>query len=674
MSADMFESPLGKVTPGIHPAAETAVIEHFSQMQRTIVDRWKAEWYVTRAGEINVGNSPYQFFIVKPTINYQESLGILKEIVVVLSNYDNFEARTLEAYDAVLKLVHQDTRIEKICYVLISQFDNIQTSLREFLSNQESQVVVPFTYSDFDASNYDAHTIRNRFRDCFHSRDLFDFSDPLKKDFYFFGRSDLVMEIISRHRSHLNTGVFGLRKSGKTSIIYDVLRKLPNSETMGVFIDCQNPSFNMRRWNNALYYTVKLVADSANVILDGFTEDKFTITDAGDLFLHYIRVIHNATKKTILLLFDEIEKITFGKSPAPHWHDELDFVHFWEAIRSSFQGSSNNLFTYCILGTNPKCIEDPTILGADNPICNAFTPQYIPGFHVEQTREMVRKLGRLMGMKFETEVFTHLNEEYGGHPFLIRQVCSELAKEYTVRPVTIDRIKYNNGKSRFRKGPDRFDMLLDVLKEFYPDEYEMLLLLAKEDMENFNFYAASDPNYTKHLLGYGIIRELDGTYDFKIDSIKAYLLAKFTKLELAKSPEEKWESLCVARNKIENSMRIMVRDILRTAHAPVGNAKAYIVKKIYADKPKYSTYSYNDLFDSKISTIFLKNLQTLICADWVYFSDYFEPQDYFCRAMDILNHEGRFDAHASIPSDEEMDIVASAVSLIQNGLNKYFGE
>lgn len=674
MADDFSESLLGRVTPGMHAMARQQIKDHFSTAQVRIIDRWKSEWYVSRAGEIRVGNSPYQFCIVKPTSTYQETLGLLKEIVIILSEYDNFDARILETYDAVSKLINHETRIERICYVLISRFTNIQKSLAEFLSSQESQIVVPFTYDDFETQNYDSHLIRNRFRSCFHSRDLFDFSDALKNDFFYFGRSDIATEIISRHRSHLNTGVFGLRKSGKTSIIYDVIRKLPHDETMGVFIDCQNPSFNMKRWNQALFYIVKCAAETAHIVFPELSGDKFTIDDASDLFLDYLKKIHTQTNRTILLLFDEIEKITFGKSPVSHWREDRDSVHFWEGIRSSFQHTTSNVFTFCLFGTNPKCIEYRKILGSDNPICNAFTPKYITGFQLDQTREMVKKLGRLMGLKFEQEIYTHLNEDYGGHPFLIRQVCSSIAQLYPQRPVTIDRIKYANGKKHFNEGPNRFGMLLDVLEEFYSDEYEMLLLLAKGDVENFNFYAYADPDLTKHLLGYGIIRKIDGVYDFRIDSIKDYLLAKTSKLELAKRPEDKWQAICLARNNIESSLRTMVRDILRTAHAPVSEAKEYIVGKLHSGKPKYATYSYNDLFDSKKSLIFLKNLQTLILSDWKYFSDYFEPQDLFCRSMDILNNEGRFDAHASIPTDAEMGVIQSAVDLIKKGIDKYNDE
>lgn len=238
--------------------------------------------------------------------------------------------------------------------------------------------------------------------------------------------------------------MFGLRKTGKTSIIYDVERKSDSQDYIAVTIDCQDTSFNMRRWNKAIYYVINECASK----------------------LQYS-----------LLLFDEIENITFGKSGAEHWCKGLDFVFFWQSIRSN-QQLLPNVFTFCIVGTNPKCIEDATILEKDNPIFNAFSPIYIPGFNYETTRDMVRSMGRIMGLKFEEPVYGKMFEDYGGHPFLIRRVFSQIAHQNQERPITINRIKYTNARDQFNFTNNYFEMILEVLIKFYPDEYEMLKFLA----------------------------------------------------------------------------------------------------------------------------------------------------------------------------------------------------
>lgn len=653
---------------GIHSNANDAIEKLFNKTEKDIAQFWANEWFITRAGQVSLLGSQYNYFFIKPTSSYEEALGISRETVVVISNYPNLEARSLEAYDRICEGI-PDVRVERTCYVLISKNPHVKEKIGEFLSNQESQVIIPFSFEDFKQHKGDRQFIRHRFRDSFKSRDLFDFSDPLKKDFYFFGRSEISIEIIDKHKENLNTGLFGLRKTGKTSIIYDIKRKLDKDDAVGVLIDCQDTSFNMRRWNNALYYVSYLVAKETNSELP--CEEDFTEVDAGRRFLQSIEAVHKKNKKSILLLFDEIENITFNKSGVEHWRDGLDFVYFWQSIRSAFQSTEKGVFTFCIFGTNAKCIEEPMIKGTDNPIFNVFQPKYIPGFSVMQTREMVRKLGRLMGIKFDETIYARLTEDYGGHPFLIRRVCSMIAQNYPERPVVIDRVKYATIRDRFNRESDYFRMLLEVLIQFYDTEYEMLKYLALGDIKNFKYFADGDYSFVKHLLGYGIIKECDGQYDFQIDAIKVYLqrICKMDKISC--SPAEKWSELCVSRGTLEQLLRNMVRKILKIAHKNEEEAKNHVLKKVFAGNKNLQRLTYAELFDSRKATIYFKNLQTLILANWEYFSDYFGKQDLFIQAMTIINKEGRFDAHATIPTDDEMAMIRSAIALIQQGIEKF---
>lgn len=657
------------VTPGIHPNARAVIDASFSPKESEIAKYWGNEWYITNADLIELGQSVYKFFLIKPTATYEEALSLSREVVVILSSYENFEPRTLDAFEEVYK-EFPDNRLERICYVLISADDKIESHLENCLSNQESQVIVPFSYSSFRKNRGNANFLRNQFRKFFYSRDLFDFSEPLKKDFYFFGRTELTVTIVEKHRSNQNFGLFGLRKTGKTSIIYDVIRKLSQIDSIGVFIDCQDTSFNFRRWNSALYYVLLRAYEEARSKLD-IQEEQFTETNAAYLFEKAISTLSKNIGKRVLLLFDEIENITFDKSGVQHWCDGLDFMYFWQSVRSAFQHTTN-VFTFCIFGTNPRCVEEHFIKGKENPIFNAFSPQYIPGFDQERTREMVRKLGRLMGIKFDEGIYTRLVEDYGGHPFLIRQVCSAIAKKYPQRPVQIDRLKYNAAREEYNRGSEYFDMLLDVLTQFYSEEYEMLNMLAAGDLETFKFFADQDYSMVKHLIGYGIIRVSDNEYDFRIDAVKDYLIRKQRRKALVKTPEEKWTYTCTRRNALEKELRKMVKVTLRIAYKSEADAKAAVVKKIYGgDAKKYSTASYADLFDSRKSNIYLKNLKDLINANWEYFKDYWNTQEMFISSMNILNHEGRFDAHATVPDDDEIIIINAALRTIEKGITKF---
>lgn len=656
------------VHAGVHPSAQAKIDTEFSEKEIVISKRWADLWYITSAGKRTINNSDYKFMLAKPTQAMEEAFGITQEIIIIISPYRSFEARTLEAYNHIsLELVEQ--RYEKLCYVLISADDQIETKLSQYLTNQENQIIVPFSYASFEQNRADPHFIRNQFRAYFYSRDLFDYSEPLKKDTFFFGRNEIVTQIISKHRSGQNYGLFGLRKTGKTSIIYDILRKCEAQGFFAINIDCQNPSFNMRRWNGALYYVVDEARKQLG-INDPIREDDFTLENAARIFQDSIVSFSKTVSKTILLMFDEIENITFGKSSAEHWRDDLDFVFFWQSVRSAYQKASDK-FTFCIFGTNPKCIEDASILKTDNPIFNAFQPTYIPGFSHTQTREMVRKLGRIMGITFEEGIYTRLVEDYGGHPFLIRRVCSKIAQMNTTRPVTIDRVKYTEAKQEFNLDNVYFEMILDVLQQFYPDEYEMLKYLAMEDKETFDYFVREDGAFINHLLGYGLIRKTDSSYDFNLDAIKEFLLRKTANHIVLITPAERWRHLCDLRNELETKLRKMVKAIVRVAHKNEGEAKEYVVKKILRSDKRYRASTYHDLFDSRKSDIYLKGLFDLIKADWEYFEDYFGKQEIFIAHMNVLNAEGRFDAHASTPDEDEITAVDNSSSYLRKAIEKY---
>ncbi len=241
-----------KIYPGKHPLLKNS---HFNVEEKKAIDVLSKEFYVTNGGEnIQLGiNSEYKYIIISPTEIYRDMFNLDREIIVIFSPYRSIQARTLSVFEFVAKK-HSSLRIEKICNILISGDKNVENSLNDLIKNEpESQVIIPFSYDELQ-NVHDSFFFRNRFRKFFYTRDLFAFEAPLKKDIYFFGRNDLIQELINRFKSGENSGLFGLRKTGKTSLINGIERNLQKEGIKTVIIDCQDTSFNQRRWNEALYY------------------------------------------------------------------------------------------------------------------------------------------------------------------------------------------------------------------------------------------------------------------------------------------------------------------------------------------------------------------------------------------------------------------------------------
>ncbi len=66
--------------------------------------------------------------------------------------------------------------------------------------------------------------LKNKLSEQFYRRDLFDFRLLLEKDTYFFGRNDIIVDFLDAIKRIENRGLFGLRKTGKTSILYKLDR------------------------------------------------------------------------------------------------------------------------------------------------------------------------------------------------------------------------------------------------------------------------------------------------------------------------------------------------------------------------------------------------------------------------------------------------------------------
>jgi len=656
---------MSEVYPGIHPSVN---LNNFTSDEIKIIDKFKSEWYVTHGGEeIKLGSkSTYRYFLVKPLKNYQEMFNLEREIIVLFSPYAVFEPRTLDAIDYIAESF-QSLRLEKVCSILISRDEQIEEELKELLKNdQESQILIPFNYKEL-IKNHDPYFIRNRLKKHFYTRDLFAFEAPLKKDLYFFGRNDLVNKIVNRHKSCENSGLFGLRKTGKTSVIFGVQRTLLKMEEHFVFIDCQSPSFHLRRWNRALYYLILEITKQNKLTLNLNPEVKYTEENAAFVFEHEISRIHKELgNKTLLIIFDEIENITFNISPSSHWRMDLDFVYFWQSLRSTFQ-KLDNVFSFLLVGTNPMCVESSSIKGFDNPIFNQFSYEYIPGFDVKQTREMVRKLGRIMGIRFDEILYSKLTEDYGGHPFLIRHVCSIINKNSSQeRPTIVSKLIYNSAKDIFKREYSNYiEMILDVLKKFYSDEYKMLKFLALDDYDNFAKYEKISPTYTNHLLGYGIIDKWDEGYSFKIESVKDYLSEKhwYEKLEL--SQEEMLAEISKRRNDLEPKLRLIVRNQLLSN---LGKEQAsQIVLGIMGGwrKIRYNDISYNDLFNSSLSDIYFDDLRKIIIKKWDIFKNIFEIDKTELDSKLTAINKYRYDAHAKPITRNQMAYFRASISSIE---------
>lgn len=649
--------------------------KYLQPVENDILNIFGKYWFITNGTQIKIAKSYYTSFFLKPTFDYQQMFNLDREVILIISAYDEFRPRDIDAISEVRKN-YQALRFEEICSIIISKDLNVEKKINDYLkSNSESQVIVPFSIKEIQKNGEKPNYILNKFRKFFYTRDLFAFKSALQQDLYFFGRNEIVYKLLNRHLSFENSGIFGLRKTGKTSILYAVQRALIIKEGVSVWIDCQDPSVYLKDWNEVLFYIIQNLCKKYDLKLRSKISDyqkKFASEQfSADIQSAYLQL----NRKPILLIFDEVERITFDISDADTWRSGENFILFWRALRANFQ-KLKNVFTYLIASTNPKCVETSTINGQENPIFAQIPHDYIEQFGVRQTKEMVKRLGGYMGISFEEDVYTYLTRDFGGHPFLIRHICSHINETIKKeKPYKINRIEYQKVKTSFesKKGAEYSKMILDVLEQYYPDEFYMLERLSVNDSEFFYEFAQESPQYTSHLIGYGILEEHDNLFDFKIDTLKKYLSSKNKYKKLKLSNEEKQKEISERRNKVEPKLRKIVRTQLKVTFGEE-SAKIQVLKMHPPEKRrKYKSLAYKDLFDSNKCEIYFDQLRILIKKNWKdCFINIFDSDiQKFESRMTLINYSRKGDSHASIISDSDMQSFRGAMTWLEEKIDDY---
>ncbi|GAB3438655.1 ATP-binding protein [Insolitispirillum peregrinum] len=661
--------PKNKVYPGINPRA---LVSNLPKNEQIIVHTLATDFYITGGfNEITLNRSTYRYFFLKFPDEKAAAFGIKDEVIVLLSPFEKFEPRTLDAIEKIQE-INPGFRLDKISAFVISNDKELIYKLNRIIKTQkESRLITPFTYEEL-SENRTTDYFRQRIKSFFFERNLYDFDSPLRKDLYFFGRDDLCQSLIDKYQTGQNSSLFGLRRSGKTSILLSVCRRISQQNGYATLIDCQ--ILYQMPWNSALYYVASQInkEHKVKVLID---ETRYTEDIAAMSFINDVEKINKKLKKCILIAFDEIEQITFNVSFSETWKSGASYVRFWHTIRGLSQRQYNPI-TILIAGTNPKCLEEHAVMGGDNPLFGQIKPEYIPGFNVSQTKQMIETLSSYMGISIEEDIYTYLVREFGGHPFLMRQACSHMKSNLPEGPNRhIDRLFYERSIETFYEGLGHSfcELVIGVLSEYYKDEYTMLSYLARGDVKDFEELAKSDPAYTQHLIGYGVICKSGDNYDFKIDTVKKHLSNKEKYKKINLSDSEKLSEISFRRNEIEEKLRKIVSQVLIALHGE-SEAKNMVLKKYDKNKKsKYSKLSYKELFNANKSEIYFKDLHDLIRNNWdIGFRNIFDDNlENFNSRMNILNSIGRSDAHKKNVSDYDMQIFRGAMTWLEEKVKEY---
>ena len=669
---DQVSIEQSKVKPGVNPSTH---LDSFNADEKTIVNNCLGHVFqVTYGDQITINRSTYRYCFVKPTDFFQHAFNLSRELVVVFSDYVSFEPRDLDAASNIYESIREKLRLDRGCHILVCHDNDVEHKLVKILKdNNHNQIVIPFTYAELLSPHANSALIENRFKQYLFDVDLFAEIKPIQDDLFFFGRRDFVHDIVSKCKTGSNSGVFGLRRSGKTSLLFAVQRLLKQQSYPTVFIPCQ---FELRDldWKTALYQVVsdiykELKLSQANIDICNYSNDASATISFGKDMDSALLGIH----MPLTLIFDEIEAITFGVNHDDGseniWFDGEHYNKFWNTIKGYY---SKHVEKLCILvaGTNPMINEEPTIgdTKLPNPMFGQLSASnqgaYLKAFSNEDTKNMVNTLGGYMGLSFDEYTISKLTEDCGGHPYLMRLLCSHINRfikeaQYD-RPITVTRAIYAKTISGFEKSQDAINfylMILQILSTKYPKEYNALKILALQGDRVIG--QTMDEKSLSHLLGYGLVERNKDNYAIRYDTIRNYLRGEFKFERVDLTIEEQQNEIMTRTIDVEKQLRKIVRNNLQWAMG-MSKAKETVINSMsnhdnISDKDilRAQSLTYTQLFDPSVNTVFfLSVLKDIILEHFLLFQNTFEgaTENQVRKVLSIINNARRCPSH-SYPQD-----------------------
>lgn len=158
----------------------------------------------------------------KPAV--RERFGLQSEVLAIYSQHVATDARVLTAIEQVSRRnAEYKQRIDKLVFLVVHEGDAEAT--KDLVRKDLDRIIVPIHADQLRNPARGGNFLRTVLASSTGEIDLFGVSSPIGHDKHFFGRDSLVQSLVVRlgHRGE-NGGLFGLRKTGKTSALKAISR------------------------------------------------------------------------------------------------------------------------------------------------------------------------------------------------------------------------------------------------------------------------------------------------------------------------------------------------------------------------------------------------------------------------------------------------------------------
>jgi tetratricopeptide (TPR) repeat protein len=310
--------------------------------------------------------------------------------------------------------------------------------------------------------------------------DLYDIHSPIADAATFFGRGQFINRLTTKIIQRENFGIFGLRKVGKTSLVFQLRENLPTN--LIAYVDLQ--SISSQRCEEIYFRLIEALRREVRVKYPDAPLPEFTLTnyDPREQYPTVATDFHNDLLKLkqvlerdgkmphMLLLLDEIElMIPHGESKGFQGYDG-----FFRQVRGLYQ--QEGFVLSGVVGADPTLCRAGKWGDRDNPVFQYYDEVFLTPLQRHECDQMVQGIGEMMGISYSPASLELIYDESGGHPYVARQLCSRVVNRYKDRPLEVsDQMVHEGIDDYIAQRPDYF---VGVFRGYLSNEARKILEAA----------------------------------------------------------------------------------------------------------------------------------------------------------------------------------------------------
>lgn len=464
--------------------------------------------YVAPAKNQTLGGSTVA--LVRFSGAIESAFGFTREVMVLYTPYPDLQIRTYEAAFEELRSLKRNVTPDVI--FIWSRDHRAQLKLDDW--SVPGRLAIPWTFDEENPVG-----LVSLLREHLHARDLFNETTPVSGA-TFFGRKTLLQTLREDVLSQSVSGIFGLRKAGKTSVLYELRENLVADNVISVLIDLESyPSPPEDPVDDIL-------ADVRARLLDELRRRKLSASKLAQIpeypsIQQFKSALQTLARKLeqddyrLLIMLDEIEYLTpagvdVAEGPMPRISQLL------AALRGVVQESSN--FTFLLSGLTSAILESGRLYGRPNPLFSWAKLRYVGPLESGEADRLATNLGARMGIAIDPGALSSFYEASGGHAYLYRNLAStvvaSLPMDVMQRRITRATVlRHFEDWSIAVRGHVR--EMLDHVDRYYPNEGVVLTLMREHPAEMAEL-VKEEPEAARRLRNLGILQTADGIDELSV--------------------------------------------------------------------------------------------------------------------------------------------------------------